>query len=340
MSWFGAPCDDDYEQAGVPDLALASSWDHRRSIVVAADRNGFDAVPLPSGYALGIDATALAAAVAPLTERIRLLLVRCIGELVVPQLARQIATLQQILGDRLLVNIISSDVPGESLAGAPLPAHAHGDADLRRAAGRRGRSGARRGPRRFAHRRRRTGVPALYFGACRPRLGTWRRRRPTFTSCGPTPFRRWRRSSTTCGPGGAHGRTLRFGYRVHVIVRESEAEARAAARHLVAASTTTRARPSGTGRSTRSAGVARQGELRHAADDEGCMWRRLDRIGLAGSSPGRRSRATPSTGRAVSTAAARASRGRRPPLISRLPPWRATGWRLVPDGYLHAPLGA
>ena len=32
-----------------------------------------------------------------------------------------------------------------------------------------------------------------------------------------------------------HGRTLRFGYRVHVVVRETEAEARTAAHHLVAA---------------------------------------------------------------------------------------------------------
>lgn len=32
-----------------------------------------------------------------------------------------------------------------------------------------------------------------------------------------------------------HGRTLRFGYRVHVVVRETEALARAAAQHLVAA---------------------------------------------------------------------------------------------------------
>ena len=66
VSWFGALCDDDYEHLGRPDPALASSWDHCRSIVAAADRNGFDAVLLPSGYSLGIDATAFAAAVGPL----------------------------------------------------------------------------------------------------------------------------------------------------------------------------------------------------------------------------------------------------------------------------------
>ena len=47
-----------------------------------------------------------------------LLAVRC-GELVVPQLARQLATLDQMMGGRLTVNIISSDVPGEELASGP-----------------------------------------------------------------------------------------------------------------------------------------------------------------------------------------------------------------------------
>jgi alkanesulfonate monooxygenase len=67
-----------------------------------------------------------------------------------------------------------------------------------------------------------------------------------------------------------HGRSLRFGYRVHVVVRETEAEARAAARHLVAAlddaeGDAIRRRSLDSG----SAGVARQAELRGEADDEG-----------------------------------------------------------------------
>ena len=40
-----------------------------------------------------------------------LVAVRC-GELWPPQLARQLATLDRMLGGRLTVNIISSDVPG------------------------------------------------------------------------------------------------------------------------------------------------------------------------------------------------------------------------------------
>jgi alkanesulfonate monooxygenase len=72
------------------------------------------------------------------------------------------------------------------------------------------------------------------------------------------------------GRAAACGRELRFGYRVHVIVRETEAEARAHARKLLS-----RLDPE-TGDEIRrrsldhaSAGVRRQAEVREAADPEG-----------------------------------------------------------------------
>ena len=92
VSWFSALCDDDYEFLGVPDPALASSWEHCRDLVLRAERNGFDNILLPSGYALGIDTTAFAAAIAALTTRIRLLAAVRVGESWPPQLARQLAT--------------------------------------------------------------------------------------------------------------------------------------------------------------------------------------------------------------------------------------------------------
>jgi len=66
------------------------------------------------------------------------------------------------------------------------------------------------------------------------------------------------------------GRRLRFGYRVHMIVRETEAEARAHARKLLSRL------DDGTGDEIRrksldhaSEGVRRQAQMRDAADDEG-----------------------------------------------------------------------
>lgn len=115
VGWFSALCDDDYEFLGVPDPALTSSWEHCRDIVNSAEDQGFDNILLPSGYTLGIDATGFAAAIATQTDRIRLLLAIRTGELWPPQLARQIATIDQIAGGRLRVNIISSDLPGQKL---------------------------------------------------------------------------------------------------------------------------------------------------------------------------------------------------------------------------------
>lgn len=66
--------------------------------MLQAETGGFDNVLLPSGYALGIDTTAFAAAIAPMLRNIRLLLAVRIGEMWPPQLARQIATIDQMLG--------------------------------------------------------------------------------------------------------------------------------------------------------------------------------------------------------------------------------------------------
>ena len=119
VSWFSALCDEDCEYLGVRDPLLASSWEHCRDIVLAAETGGFDNILLPSSYVPGIDTTAFAAAIAPLTRRIRLLMAARIGEMWPPQLARQLATIDRMLGGRLTINIISSDLPGETLASAP-----------------------------------------------------------------------------------------------------------------------------------------------------------------------------------------------------------------------------
>jgi alkanesulfonate monooxygenase len=74
----------------------------------------------------------------------------------------------------------------------------------------------------------------------------------------------------------AHGRTLRFGFRVHVVVGDTEAQARQAADHLVAAldpevGDAIRARSL----DSQSVGVRRQAELREASGDDGYVERHL-----------------------------------------------------------------
>ena len=281
MAWFSALCDDDYEFLGVPDPLLASSFEHCRNIVLTADRYGFDNVLLPSGYQLGIDNTTFAAAMAPMTSLRMLLAVRC-GELVVPQLARQIATLDQMMGGRLTVNIISSDVPGESLESAPryrrsteimyalrelLNGHAvklDGDflqleIDPPRA---RTVSGA---------------SPLFYFGGLSPAAREC-------AAAGADVFLMWPDTTDKVlevkadmdARAAAKGRRLRYGWRSHVIVRETEDEARVTARRLLSRlDEETRTSIRGKSLDSASAGVARQAALREGADDEGYVERHL-----------------------------------------------------------------
>ena len=120
FAWFSALCDDDFEQLGVAAPHLQSSFEHCAEIVRTARDQGFDNILLPSGYQLGIDALVFAGGVAAeVRGRMRLLTaVRC-GELWPPQMARQLATLDQMLGGGLTINIISSDLPGAALESEP-----------------------------------------------------------------------------------------------------------------------------------------------------------------------------------------------------------------------------
>ena len=105
VAWFAALCDDDYEYLGIAEPRLRSSFERCREILRRAEGGGFDNILLPSGSQLGIDGVAFAAGVAAETHALRLLLaVRC-GELCPPQLARQLATLDEMLheGSKMMV---------------------------------------------------------------------------------------------------------------------------------------------------------------------------------------------------------------------------------------------
>jgi hypothetical protein len=68
FGWFAPCCEDDYEFLGVPDPALASTPEHVRDVVLAADRAGFKNILLPSGFNTGVDAWTMAAALSERSE--------------------------------------------------------------------------------------------------------------------------------------------------------------------------------------------------------------------------------------------------------------------------------
>ena len=281
MAWFSALCDDDYEFLGEPDPLLASSFEHCRNIVLTADRYGFDNVLLPSGYQLGIDNTVFCASMAQMTSLRMLLAVRC-GELVVPQLARQLATLDQMMHGRLTVNVISSDIPGEALDSSPRYRRSTEIMYVLRELldGRAVRFTGDFVDLEIEPPRARTvsgSSPLFYFGGLSPAARQC-------AAAGADVFLMW---PDTTGEvltvkadmdarAAAKGRNLRYGWRSHVIVRETEEKARAAARRLLSkldaeTGATIRQRSL----DSTSAGVSRQAALRQEADDEGYVERHL-----------------------------------------------------------------
>ena len=276
ISWFAALCDDDYEFLGVPDSSLQSSWEHCKKIVLKAEEQGFDNILLPSGYQLGIDGTSFAAAIASQTKKIRLLLAVRTGEVWAPQLARQIASIDQIAEGRLDINIISSDLPGEKIDSKERYERTTEYMQVLRQL-LDGQDIDHQGDfikLQISPPRIRTvsgSCPAYYFGGFSENAKevaaaeadvflTWP---DTVTEVEKTIKEMTDRSAKK-------GRTLKYGLRSHVIVRETEEEARKAAVQLVSKL------DDGVGAEIRSrsldassVGVSRQIELRQSSDQDG-----------------------------------------------------------------------
>ncbi|XDD45916.1 LLM class flavin-dependent oxidoreductase [Leptospira sp. WS39.C2] len=112
VAWFCDLCNGDYEFLGVPDGNLRSSFEHCANIIRTADELGYQNILLPSSYQTGQDTLTFAAAASQFTKQISLLTaIRC-GEIHPPMLARTLSTLDHMLKGRLNINIISSDLPG------------------------------------------------------------------------------------------------------------------------------------------------------------------------------------------------------------------------------------
>lgn len=241
VSWFAALCSDDYAYLGVPDGALRSSWEHCSDIVKRAEGQGFRNILCPSSYQVGQDTLSFVAACAPITDRINFLAaIRC-GEMQPVMLARTVATLDHMLKGRLTLNVISSDFPGEVADSAYRYRRSHEVVQILRQAWTQdhiehsgeiyqiGRLTA--DP---AKPYQQNGGPLLYFGGYSP---------DALELCGaqcdvylmwPEPKEMLaQRMRDVHARAEAHGRTLDYGLRVHMIVRDTEAEARDYAEHLV-----------------------------------------------------------------------------------------------------------
>ena len=278
VSFFSALCSDDFRYLGVPDGGLRSSWAHCSQIVRQSEANGFRNILCPSSYQVGQDTLSFVAGCAPITSKMNLLAaVRC-GEMQPIMLARTVATLDHMLEGRLTINIISSDFPGQVEESAYRYQRSREVVEILRQAWTQDEinydgeiyqfSGVSTEP---ARPYQQNGGPLLYFGGYSPAAVElcaqhcdvylmWPESREDLAA----------RMKTVNERAETYGRTLDYGLRVHMIVRDTEIEAREYAAELVSKL------DDEAGREIReraldstSLGVARQARNRELADMDG-----------------------------------------------------------------------
>jgi alkanesulfonate monooxygenase len=278
VAWFAPLCSDDFRYLGVPDGNLRSNWANTSRIVTRAEELGFRNILCPSSYQVGQDTLTFAAAVAPQTSRMNLLAaIRC-GEMHPAMLARTVATLDHILEGRLTLNVISSDFPGQQEDSAYRYRRSWEVVEILKQAWTQDEinyegqiynlKGLSTDPVRPYQI---NGGPLLYFGGYSP---------DALALCGAhcDTYLMWpepkdvlaQRMRDVHAQAVKHNRLLDYGLRVHMIVRDTEAEAREYARELVSKlddgkGTEIRNRAL----DAKSLGVALQSQNREMADEEG-----------------------------------------------------------------------
>ena len=245
--WF-IPTHGDSRYLGTAEGARAATYDYFRQIAVAVDTLGYEGVLLPTGRSCE-DAWVVASSLIPVTERLKFLVAIRPG-LSSPALsARMAATFDRLSGGRLLINVVTGGDAAE-LAGDGVFA----DHDTRYeitdeflhiwrellAAAHEGGSVDRDGQ----HLSTKGGKllypsvqrphPPLWFGGSSPAAHQIAAEHiETYLTWGEPPADVAKKIADVSARAAARGRRVKFGIRLHVIVRETEDEAWRDAERLI-----------------------------------------------------------------------------------------------------------
>ncbi|QFT62114.1 LLM class flavin-dependent oxidoreductase [Roseivivax sp. THAF30] len=241
VSWFAALCSDDYQYLGVPEGRLRSSWDHCSTILKEAERQGFRNILCPSSYQVGQDVLSFVAAGSQVTSDINMLAaIRC-GEMQPIMLARTIATIDHMMKGRLTLNVISSDFPGEKADSAFRYQRSREVVEILKQAWTQDEINYEGEVYTFknlwtdpAKPYQQNGGPLLYFGGYSPHALELCGQHCDVYLMWPEPEEQLaQRMRDVNAVAERYGRTLDYGLRVHMIVRDTEQEAREYADHIV-----------------------------------------------------------------------------------------------------------
>ena len=276
ISWFAPICDGDDQFLGVRDERFKSSWENTSQIIKTADTLGYSNVLCPSSYQIGQDPLTYISAMANLTKNINFLAAIRSGEIHPPMLARSIATLDHILKGRLTINIISSDLPGTLMPSKERYDRSREVIQILKQAWNQNEINFQGNYYNFnlpsspVKPYQQNGGPLLYFGGySNEGVDLCAEFCDVYLMWPDTEEKLKVLISKMKSKAAEYNRTVQFGLRVHVIVRETENEAKAYANKLISKldlkigeDIKNRALDS------KSLGVSKQTSLREKADKE------------------------------------------------------------------------
>lgn len=242
--WF-LPTSGDTRYLGKSDFGRPATNVYMRQIAETSERLGFDGLLIPTGSSC-LDPWVTAASLVPVTQRIKLLVALRTSLGNPTASARQAATLDQALGaGRLLLNVVPGGDATELAADGVFYAH-----DERYAAGdefltiwRRLLQGEKvdfdgqhlkvRGAQNFFEPATQPHPPLYFGGSSQAAHELAAKHVDAYLSWGEPPEAVAAKIADVRARAEKHGRTLRFGVRLHVIVRETSEEAWADADRLI-----------------------------------------------------------------------------------------------------------
>ncbi|WP_165191694.1 FMNH2-dependent alkanesulfonate monooxygenase [Caulobacter soli] len=233
-----------------PYLASQEGWrpaeiGYMQAIAQAADRLGFEGVLLPTGPSC-LDGWTLASSLAPLTRDLKFLVALRPGVIAPAYAARQAAALDRVLGGRLLLNIVTGGNPAELAQDGVHLSHGERYAQtdefltIWRAVARgepidfKGAHYEMRSPGGLTFPSLQSPYPPLYFGGSSGAgVEVAAQHVDHYLTWGEPPEAVAEKFAQVRAAAAARGRTVRFGLRLHLIVRETEGQAWEAAERLI-----------------------------------------------------------------------------------------------------------
>ena len=241
--WY-LPTEGDGPYLGTLERRRPSSFGYMRDIAQAADRMGFKGVLLPTGTFCE-DAWITAAALLPITQRLRFLVALRPGSGSPGLFARHAAALDRISGGRALLNVVvgadPADLAGDGIFLDHVERYAQADEFLTiwraimtgEPVDFQGRYLSSKAAELMFSPVQHPYPPLWFGGSSDAAVEIAAKHVDTYLSWGEPPDQLAEKIGRVRRRAAEQGRTMRFGLRIHLIVRETETEAWAAAERMI-----------------------------------------------------------------------------------------------------------